>query len=267
MQGFQPRLGISSGRDIARALSLATESGVGVLELACQHRGQWPEQISHSSRRSLRAEARTRELELVVHSDSAVNVAEPHPEIRAGVKTHLVEYLRLASDLGATRLVVHGGVHFDSSTRAQVLEAAADTLSAAASGAVNSGVTLVLENMNVLNSEIDYFGTTADDILDILDAVDSPALRACADLGHAHLLPGGIPAFVTALAQHIDYVQLTDNDGFVDRHLRLGAGTVDLTAVATSLAAIAYTGPVVIELDDEADRRTSLAVIRSALAH
>ena len=255
---------MSSGRDIERSLQVATELGIDVVELACQHRNQWPARLADSARRLVRSEARARRLELVVHSDSAVNVAEPHREIRAAVKDHLEQYLRLSADVGATRLVVHGGLHFDSSDRSTVLDAAVDTLTAVAEKAQNRGVTLVLENMNVLHSEIDFFGTTAADIIDILDAVGSPSLRACADLGHAHLLPGGIPAFVAALGLRIDYVQLTDNDGHIDRHLPLGAGTVDLGAAAAALAAVAYTGPVVAELDDEADRRVSIEAMRTA---
>jgi sugar phosphate isomerase/epimerase len=255
---------MSSGRNIERSLQVATELGLDVVELACQHRNQWPARLSETARHVVRTEARARGLELVVHSDSAVNVAEPHRGIRVGVKAHLGEYIRLSADVGATRLVVHGGLHFGSSERSTVLDAAVDTLAAAAEMAQNCGVTLVLENMNVLHSEIDFFGTTAADIIDILDVVGSPSLRACADLGHAHLLPGGIPAFTATLDHRIDYVQLTDNDGHIDRHLPLGAGTVDLTAVATALAAVSYAGPVVAELDDEADRRMSVPAMRAA---
>ncbi|CAN5530216.1 hypothetical protein BH11ACT6_BH11ACT6_06210 [soil metagenome] len=260
------RLGMSTGRDIDRGLQVATELGIHVVELACQHRNQWPSRLSTSARNTVRAEAQARGIELVVHSDSAVNVAEPHGEIRAGVKQHLTEYVRLSVDVGATRLVVHGGLHFDSSERATVLEAAVDTLTATAHTAHNAGVTMVLENMNVLHSEIDFFGTTAADIIDILDAVGSPALRACADLGHAHLLPGGVAAFVAAVAHRIDYVQLTDNDGLVDHHLPLGGGTIDLTTVVAALESIGFTGPVIAELDDEQDRRVSITAMRAAFS-
>lgn len=258
------QLGISSGRDIDEALQLATEVEVAVVELACQHRGQRPADLPASRRRRIANEAQARQIQLVVHSDSAVNVAEIHPGIRRAVKEHLGEYLRLGADVDATRLVVHAGLHFDSSDRTAVLDAATDTLARTAAIAEKNGITLVLENMNVLNSEIDYFGVTAQDICDVLDAVDSPALRACADLGHAHLLPGGITEFVSALSHRIDYVQLTDNDGFVDHHLPLGSGTVDLAVVAASLGAVDFSGPIVAELDDRDARLTSVEAMRTS---
>lgn len=256
-------LGFSSGPDISRALQLASETGVDVVELACQHPGQWPADLDAAARHRIASNASGRHLELVVHSDSAVNVAEQHPLVRASVKEHLREYVELSADVGATRLVVHGGLIFDASGHAAALDATVDTLAATAAAAQNAGVTLVLENMNVLDSEIGYFGTTAAEVIAILDAVDSPALRACADLGHAHLLPGGISGFVHALAHRIDYVQLADNDGLVDQHLPLGAGTISLATVRSALEAVGFQGPVVVELDDENDRLCSIGALRA----
>lgn len=97
----------------------------------------------------------------------------------------------------------------------------------------------------------------------IIDGVGSTALRACADIGHARLLPGGVTAFVTALGNRIDYVQLTDNDGVVDQHLPLGAGTVDIAEMTAALQSVGHRGPVVVELDDESARRVSIATLRA----
>lgn len=255
---------MSSGRDIARSFVVAADLGIEVLELACQHRENWPSEVSAVRRRDIRSMADHQGLELVVHSDSAVNVAEQHPTIRDAVVAHLADYVELTADVGATRLVVHGGLEFDGSPLTAALDAGVDTLAKVTRLAESVGITLVLENMNRLDSEIDYFGVTAADVIAVLDAIDSPALRACADLGHAHLLPGGIDDFVTALGTRIDYVQLTDNDGSLDRHLPLGAGTMDLTTIVAALDAVDYSGPVVAELDDESDRRASVVAMRAA---
>ncbi len=129
------------------------------------------------------------------------------------------------------------------------------------------GVTLALENMNVLpaEAEIRYLGCTAAEVREIIDAAGSPALTYCADLGHAHLLPGGVPEFLAAAGSRIGHVQLTDNDGVIDDHLPLGAGTLPLRETLSLLDGGPYRGPIAVELDGAADREASLTAIREVL--
>lgn len=202
----------------------------------------------------------------IVHTDSAVNTAETVPVLREAVYAHFVEYLDLCRRLGSDRMIVHAGLTFSDDSAADV-SASVAMLGRWAEAAERAGVLLLLENMNVLPAaaEIRYLGCTGDEVTEILGRVGSPALRACADLGHAHLLPGGVPRFLRQIEGTVAHVQLTDNDGIDDDHLALGSGTIDLPAVLSELDRQGYRGPIAIELDGEAERITSAVVLRDAL--
>ncbi|WP_460021731.1 sugar phosphate isomerase/epimerase family protein [Kineosporia succinea] len=166
--------------------------------------------------------------------------------------------------MGCPVVIVHAGYWFGDDKDARV-EQAARTLATAASYARERGITLALENMNELpaEAEIRYLGCTAAEVLTILGLAGSPALTACADLGHANLLPGGAVRFVEQLAGHIGHVQLTDNDGVIDHHLPLGEGSLDVAAALNALAATGYEGQVAIELDDPRAQAASLEHLRA----
>jgi len=258
-------IGLSSGPDVEAGLELAIAHDVRLLEVASQHPAAWPSAWTPERARALRSRASDHGVELVVHSDSAVNVADRQPELRAAAERNLLGYVDLARSLGSDTVIVHGGLVFGEDLE-PAYEAVVTTLAAVAGPAADAGITLVLENMNVVPGEIRYLGCTAQEVARILDSVDSPALAACADIGHAHLLPGGVPEFVAALGPRIGYAQLTDNDGTIDDHLALGDGTLDLAAVAASLSAVGARVGIAIELDDADDRRRSLPLARSAFS-
>ncbi|MEV1290762.1 sugar phosphate isomerase/epimerase family protein [Pseudonocardia sp. NPDC049635] len=260
-----PVIGLSSGRGpLESAFAFCAGSGVGGVELACQVPANRPHMFDEMRITGARELADRHGLSRVLHSDSSVNTAESTPVVRDAVRQHLQDYVRLADRLGCPTLVVHAGFHFDADTP-DVPRALTDTLREVAELAGELGVTLALENMNVLppEAEIRYLGTTAAEIAAILDAVSSPALGACLDVGHAHLLPGGVATFVERLSGRISHVQLTDNDGVHDEHLALGAGTLDVAAALDLVAATGYTGMIAIELDDRGAQLRSLAHLRA----
>src|SRR5699024_8473276 len=92
----------------------------------------------------------------------------------------------------------------------------------------------------------------------ILDAVDSPYLTCCLDLGHAHLLTEGAETFTERFAGRIGHVQLTDNDGVHDQHLALGEGTLDIMTALRQLQRFGYTDGIAIELSDRDKQLRSL---------
>lgn len=242
----------------------AAAAGVSALELACQEPENRPGCFDDTRIATVRGLVEHFGMTCVVHSASAVNCAETDPTVRPAVVAHLLEYVDLTDRLGLDTLIVHAGYHFGLGLD-EPLDALARTLGEVAARAHDRGITMVLENMNVLpaEAEIRYLGCTAAEVLAILDSVDSPALEACLDVGHAHLLPGGVSEFVEVLAPRIAYVQLTDNDGVVDDHLALGQGTLDVAAAFDVLGRAGYDGLIGIELHDPTDRMVSLRYLRS----
>lgn len=254
------QLALSTGDGaLEDGFALTLERGLTRVELACQNRENRPDTFDAARIGRVAALIAANDLTGVLHTASSVNTAETVPAVRAAVVEHLKDYLVLADRLGARTVIVHAGFHFDlglEEPSARLVE----TLGACADRAAELGLDLVLENMNVLPdaAEIRYLGCTADEVAAVLDAVASPVLSVCADLGHAHLLPEGVAGFVDRFAGRIGHVQLTDNDGVRDHHLALGEGTLDVPAALARLDATGYTGAVAIELADRADQVASL---------
>lgn len=257
------QIGLSTGKvPLEDSFAFAAENGIRHLELACQEPVNFPRNFDAERIDRVRSLIDEYQMRCVVHSASFVNTAEIMPGVREASEEHLKEYIRLTHDLGCDILIVHAGYHFSLGLD-EPMAALTRTLRGCAVLAEELGVEMVLENMNVLPAiaEVLYLGCTADEVEYILDAVDSPRLTCCLDLGHAHLLTEGAEQFTERFAGRIGHVQLTDNDGVHDQHLALGEGTLDVAASFRQLLRFGYTGSIAIELSDRAKQLHSLAYL------
>ena len=260
---LRDQIGVSSGKGpVEDAFAFAAEHGLKWLELACQEPVNFPRTFDAARIARVRDLIDTYDMQCVVHSASFVNTAETMPGVREASEAHLKEYVRLTHDLGCKILIVHAGFHFSLGLD-EPMAALLQTLRGCVSLAEKLDVQMVLENMNVLPAEAEvlYLGCTTDEVAEILDAVDSPHLTSCLDLGHAHLLPEGARAFTERFAGRIGHVQLTDNDGIHDKHLALGDGTLDVADAFAHLLGFGYTGGIAIELSDREEQLRSLAYL------
>ena len=261
------RIGLSSGSvPVEESFAFAAEHDVRHLELACQEPFNFPRTFDAERIERVRSLIEEYRMRCVVHSASFVNTAEIMPGVREASEEHLKEYIRLTRELGCDILIVHAGYHFSLGLEAP-MAALLTTLRACATLAEDLGVEMVLENMNVLPAvaEVRYLGCTTDEVEYILEAVDSPNLTCCLDLGHAHLLTEGAEQFTERFAGRIGHVQLTDNDGVHDQHLALGEGTLDVAQAFRQLLRFGYPGDIAIELSDRDKQLRSLAYLERLL--
>lgn len=101
-----------------------------------------------------------------------------------------------------------------------------------------------------------------------LDAI--PALRACVDVGHAHLdgRADGARAYLDLLGDRLELVHVHDNHGGHgepgDEHMPFGQGTIDLERDVRALRAAGYDGRVTLEIfkGTPDDRRACLRKMR-----
>lgn len=96
------------------------------------------------------------------------------------------------------------------------------------------GVLYLIENLPPTH----WIGSDAPLLAEWIRRADSPALRMCFDLGHAHMTAAELGPVGEQLARCIDvvgYVHVHDNDGASDSHRLPGEGTIDWPGVAAAL--------------------------------
>jgi sugar phosphate isomerase/epimerase len=115
------------------------------------------------------------------------------------------------------------------------------------------GITLVLENTH---EESPLPQTT------LLSAVNSPALRACLDTGHANMTAATpIGAWIAELAPWLSYVHAHNNCGATDDHWPFNKGTLDMPRVLRALDALPAPPRVCLELHNYDDQLASITVL------
>jgi sugar phosphate isomerase/epimerase len=176
----------------------------------------------------------TRGCELSLHAPTfEINIASANPGARAEAVRQYREAVRLAADIGATRVVVHEGhMSYWKLSRADARQAAVDGLRQVLESARQEGVTIALENTNfgkfaMLDTWQEWLALARD--------LNDPALRLTLDTGHAQIAGWNIPEVIRALAPQIAQIHISDNHGSMDDHLILGDGVVDWTALAQTV--------------------------------
>lgn len=99
-----------------------------------------------------------------------------------------------------------------------------------------AGVLLAVENLYSL-----AYGMA------VLDALDSPFVRACYDAGH-HCCYGQDGAFLDRYGARIAAIHLHDNDGANDQHRIPFTGTIDWPTEMARIKKTAYRGALTLEL-------------------
>jgi sugar phosphate isomerase/epimerase len=82
-----------------------------------------------------------------------------------------------------------------------------------------------------------------------VDALDSPHVTACLDLGHAHLVGQTPEGMIRTLGSRIGALHVHDNDLVHDLHTLPFVGKIDWEAVTEALAEISYSGDFTFEAD------------------
>ncbi len=248
------------------AIEFTVEHGFRGLELGSPT--LWPEAMSAEDVRLVQTLAATNGIDLSIHHiHRGVAPATHDPERRARHFAELEATLHLAHDLGARPIVVHPGpvdvpgVAPEETTEFVRLEAVANLtnfLSDAMPIAERTGTVLCLENLvhtpgNVIRSYCE--------LVQVVEAVDSPLLRITLDTGHAHQSDGLAEAF-EAFAPYLRHIHAHGSDGIAD-HFEIGQGNIDWTSLRDELAAYPFT--MALETQNTDDGPGGLLRSRDAL--
>jgi sugar phosphate isomerase/epimerase len=186
---------------------------------------------------------------------------QPDATERARELADLKHGVDVANQLGVNLVRVFSGSHREGYTLEQGLGWILDGLSAGADYARQHGITLALENHGLIAGR-------SDQVRDIIEQVNSPALRANLDTGN-FLLVGQDPvdaarelAALVALVHLKDFRRAGPDDTVHVYHGLDGAaytgtvpgeGMVDLPAVVRSLREARYDGWLSLEFEGSAD--------------
>lgn len=109
---------------------------------------------------------------------------------------------------------------------------------------IPDGVELVLEN--VLEEQ-------PEQLAEIIRAVDSPKLRMCLDVGHAHAYSKApVLTWVSECRDIIDHFHIHNNDSTWDTHSPLDCGTIPMARVLSAISELCPDATVTLELMDGA---------------
>ena len=115
------------------------------------------------------------------------------------------------------------------------------------------GIKIATENMwqdnNGSRIPSDSVCSRAWEFNELIDAVDSPYLVGCLDIGHVSLMGADIPKFIHDMgAKRIQALHIHDTDFVNDSHTLPFLEKVDYVAVAKALGEIGYSGDFTFEI-------------------
>jgi hydroxypyruvate isomerase len=163
----------------------------------------------------------------------------------------------VAASLGGAALIAVSGDRLDGLPRDEQREAIADALRAAAPIARRSGVTLVLEPINLEEAPLNFLSSIGEGLA-IVEAVGDPNVALLADLYHAALMGEDVLDTARDRVDLIGHVHVADHP---DRH-EPGTGDVDWEARLAWLLRERYDGYVGLEYKPTVDTAASLDRIR-----
>jgi sugar phosphate isomerase/epimerase len=116
--------------------------------------------------------------------------------------------------------------------------------------AAQHNVTLAVENMWEFDPDI---------IGDVLKTIEHPNLRACVDVGHAHLFSKiPFPEWLSTLSEYLVHFHMNNNDGLQDIHRALPDGVLDYRALLPELRAMPNHPTMTLEMETVDDMKRSL---------
>ncbi len=103
----------------------------------------------------------------------------------------------------------------------------------------NHHVGMAIENL-FCGHETFYYCADPDELLELVESIDNPAVQICIDTGHAHLTGLDTAAFIRKAGMHLKATHIADNHQNRDEHFAPFNGTIDWPAVLTALREMHY---------------------------
>lgn len=149
----------------------------------------------------------------------------------------------IARELGCPNIIVNSGTGFGGSTRATQLDELVDIFSKATAQIQGSGITLIIEAVNI---RVDHPGQLLDRTSDaayIARGVDSPFFGVLYDLYHSVIEEEDVATELSNARDVIRYVEISDVPGRGEP----GTGDIDWSSTLCAIRDSGYSGPIGLE--------------------
>jgi sugar phosphate isomerase/epimerase len=241
----------------AEAVRRLAAIGYGGVEIMADVPHAWPAFLLEEQKQAIRASLAEHRLAIAninAFMMHAINDArqrywhpswiEPDRHYRQIRIDHTRRALTLARELGAPCITTEpGGPVGPGESWAAALRLFVEGLKPVAEHAEKESVLLLVEPEPGLLIE------TADQFLELMKHLDSPAVGLNFDIGHFYCVGEEPAPAVRRLASHIRHIHLEDIAATrVHQHLIPGEGVIDFAATLQAIQEIGYTGWITIEL-------------------
>jgi sugar phosphate isomerase/epimerase len=232
---------------LEEALRLTAELGFDGIELAAWRPHAWPADLDSARRLVMKNLARQYDLAYSAICMVQVNhnIASPIASERRDSLDYIQDCIELAADLECPTVVVGGGWSVHPYTREDAWKWAAESLDGAARHAHERGITLVLENINRQRADVIV---STDDLIAMIEAIDSPSLRLMLDFYHLHLEREDPYHAVRRLGSDLAYVHFLDARRSNRSRQIPGNGEIRLDSILSTLVEIGYNGWLCVEI-------------------
>jgi sugar phosphate isomerase/epimerase len=182
------------------------------------------------------------------HAYLQARVADIDAERREHDVAILEQHLAIAAKLGIKVVVMHPGGEHQFTTRAESQRIRAlniEVFRRLGDFAGERDIVIGLENLRRRSA------ATPDELWDLLNAIDHPAVGFTLDTSHANLADVDIPSAIMEFSPRLYATHISDNDHSDDQHLTPGNGDISWIGVMAAFSETNYTGLFNLEIPGE----------------
>lgn len=164
---------------------------------------------------------------------------------RQDAVSYLKTALEMGKEMGAGYVLISAGHAGYAASRREIRERLIRTLRELTDHAQQIGEKIIFESLTGLETNV---CTSAGDVREVLDAVDSPYLCGMCDVVVPFVQQEPAMSYFEQLKEKCCHLHLVDSDGGSDTHLLPGDGQIPLRELLEEIKYAGYDGTVTIEL-------------------
>jgi hydroxypyruvate isomerase len=160
------------------------------------------------------------------------------PSQREAYLAGLEETVAACEELSCSTIISQVGNEIAGVPRESQKQSIIDGLKAAAAKLAGTGITLVIEPLNLLVDHAGYFLARSDEAAEIIEAVDSPHIRMLFDIYHQQITEGNLINNIKKHFKLIGHFHIADNPGRKEP----GTGEINYANVIDAINELGFEG-------------------------